>query len=38
MHHETALLATIAIGLALAFLFGFAAARLRLPPASSPSA
>jgi predicted Kef-type K+ transport protein len=32
MHHETALVATIAIGLALAFLFGFAAARLRLPP------
>jgi CPA2 family monovalent cation:H+ antiporter-2 len=32
MHHDTALLATIAIGLALAFLLGFAAARLRLPP------
>ena len=32
MHHETALLATIAVGLALAFLFGFAAARLGLPP------
>jgi CPA2 family monovalent cation:H+ antiporter-2 len=32
MHHDTALLATIAIGLALAFLFGFAAARLGLPP------
>ncbi len=32
MHQDTALLATIAIGLALAFLFGFAAARLKLPP------
>src|SRR5687768_12791019 len=32
MHHDTALLATIAVGLALAFLFGFAAARLGLPP------
>jgi monovalent cation:H+ antiporter-2, CPA2 family len=32
MPHDTALLATIAIGIALAFLFGFAAARLRLPP------
>ncbi|MDQ3996433.1 MAG: Kef family K(+) transporter [Gemmatimonadota bacterium] len=32
MPHDTALVATIAIGLALAFLFGFAAARLRLPP------
>jgi K+:H+ antiporter len=32
MHHETALLATIAVGLALAFIFGFAAARLGLPP------
>jgi len=30
--HETALVATIAIGLAVAFLFGFAAARLGLPP------
>jgi CPA2 family monovalent cation:H+ antiporter-2 len=32
MHHDTALLATIAVGLALAFLLGFAAARLGLPP------
>jgi CPA2 family monovalent cation:H+ antiporter-2 len=32
MHHDTALLATIAVGLALAFIFGFAAARLGLPP------
>ena len=32
MPHETALLATIAAGLGLAFLFGFAAVRLRLPP------
>jgi CPA2 family monovalent cation:H+ antiporter-2 len=32
MHQDTALLATIAVSLALAFLFGFAAARLRLPP------
>jgi CPA2 family monovalent cation:H+ antiporter-2 len=32
MHQDTALLATIAIGLALAFVFGFAAARLHLPP------
>jgi CPA2 family monovalent cation:H+ antiporter-2 len=32
MHHETALLATVAAGLALAFLFGFAAIRLKLPP------
>lgn len=32
MHHDTALLATIAVGLGLAFIFGFAAARLGLPP------
>lgn len=32
MHHETALLATLAAGLGLAFLFGFGAARLKLPP------
>ena len=32
MHNDTALLATIAVSLALAFLFGFGAARLRLPP------
>ena len=32
MTHETALVATIAIGLGVAFLFGFAAARLGLPP------
>jgi len=30
--HETTLVATLAVGLAVAFLFGFAAARLRLPP------
>jgi monovalent cation:H+ antiporter-2, CPA2 family len=32
MPHETALIATIAAGLGLAFLFGLAAVRLRLPP------
>src|SRR5437867_10076100 len=32
MTHETALLATIAVSLGFAFLFGFAAARLRAPP------
>jgi CPA2 family monovalent cation:H+ antiporter-2 len=32
MPHETALLATIAAGLGLAFLFGLLATRLRLPP------
>jgi CPA2 family monovalent cation:H+ antiporter-2 len=32
MAHETALIATIAAGLGLAFLFGFLAARLKLPP------
>ncbi|MEO8430074.1 MAG: YbaL family putative K(+) efflux transporter [Acidobacteriota bacterium] len=32
MNHETALLATIAAGLGLAFLFGFLATRLGLPP------
>ena len=32
MRHETALIATIAAGLGLAFLFGLAAVRLRLPP------
>src|SRR5438094_143450 len=32
MVHETTLIATIAAGLGLAFVFGFAAARLRLPP------
>ncbi|MFY9552528.1 MAG: YbaL family putative K(+) efflux transporter [Thermoanaerobaculia bacterium] len=32
MHAETALVATIAAGLGLAFVFGFLAARLRLPP------
>jgi monovalent cation:H+ antiporter-2, CPA2 family len=32
MHHDTALLATLAVGLALAFVFGFAAARVNLPP------
>ncbi|MBD0321562.1 MAG: cation:proton antiporter, partial [Gemmatimonadetes bacterium] len=32
MHHETALIATVAAGLGLAFIFGFIAARLKLPP------
>ena len=32
MPHETTLIATIAAGLGLAFVFGFVAARLRLPP------
>jgi CPA2 family monovalent cation:H+ antiporter-2 len=32
MPHETALIATIAAGLGLAFLFGLLATRLRLPP------
>ena len=32
MPHETALIATIAAGLGLAFLFGLLAQRLRLPP------
>ena len=32
MLHQTPLLATIAMGLGLAFVFGLAAARLRLPP------
>ena len=32
MHHETALIATIAGGLGLAFVFGLAAIRLKLPP------
>ena len=32
MPHETALIATVAAGLALAFVFGFIAARLKLPP------
>ncbi len=32
MPHQTALLATIAASLALAFAFGFAATRLKLPP------
>jgi CPA2 family monovalent cation:H+ antiporter-2 len=32
MSHETTLIATIAVGLALAFVFGFVAQRLRLPP------
>jgi CPA2 family monovalent cation:H+ antiporter-2 len=32
MSHETALIGVIASGLGLAFVFGFAAARLRLPP------
>jgi CPA2 family monovalent cation:H+ antiporter-2 len=32
MHHETALIATIAAGLGLAFILGLVATRLRLPP------
>src|SRR3712207_9449723 len=32
MPHETALIATIAAGLGLAFVFGLVAVRLRLPP------
>ncbi|MGH7585708.1 MAG: YbaL family putative K(+) efflux transporter [Gemmatimonadales bacterium] len=32
MSHDTALIATVAIGLGLAFVFGMLAARLRLPP------
>ena len=32
MHHETSLIATIAVGLAFAFVGGFIAVRLRLPP------
>ena len=32
MPHETALIATIAMGLGLAFILGFVATRLRLPP------
>ena len=32
MPHETALIATIAVGLGLAFLFGLLATRFRLPP------
>lgn len=32
MPHETSLIATIAVGLALAFIGGFIASRLRLPP------
>jgi CPA2 family monovalent cation:H+ antiporter-2 len=32
MEHDVSLIATIAVGLALAFVFGFLAQRLRLPP------
>jgi len=32
MEHQVSLIATIAVGLALAFVFGFLAQRLRLPP------
>ncbi|HEU0052785.1 MAG TPA: cation:proton antiporter, partial [Longimicrobium sp.] len=32
MHHETELIALVAVGFALAFALGFAAHRLRLPP------
>jgi predicted Kef-type K+ transport protein len=35
MPHETALIATIAARLGLAFLFGLLATRLRLPPMSA---
>jgi CPA2 family monovalent cation:H+ antiporter-2 len=32
MHHDASLIATVAMGFVLAFVFGFAATRLRLPP------
>ncbi len=32
MHHEVSLIATVAMGLVLAFAFGFVAIKLRLPP------
>ena len=32
MHHEVSLITTVAMGLVLAFAFGFTASRLRLPP------
>jgi CPA2 family monovalent cation:H+ antiporter-2 len=32
MHHETALIATIAAGFGLALILGLVATRLRLPP------
>ena len=32
MHHEVSLIATVAMGLVLAFAFGFVAARIHLPP------
>src|SRR5690606_29193465 len=32
MHHDTPLIALVAMGFVLAFAFGFLAARLRLPP------
>jgi len=32
MHHETSLIATIAVSLTFAFIGGFIAVRLRLPP------
>lgn len=32
MQHETSLIALLAIGLVLAFAFGFAASKLRMPP------
>ena len=32
MTHDVSLIATIAVGLAFAFFFGFLAQRLRLPP------
>src|SRR5512144_484355 len=32
MHHDAPLLATVAVGLGFAFVGGFLAARLRLPP------
>ncbi|HMR31737.1 MAG TPA: cation:proton antiporter [Geminicoccaceae bacterium] len=32
MHHDVPLIATVAMGFVLAFVFGFAADRLRLPP------
>src|SRR5947208_9561175 len=32
MTHDTALIATVAVGIVVAFVFGLIAARLRLPP------
>ena len=32
MPHDVTLIATLAVGFVLAFVFGFAASKLRLPP------